>query len=138
MIIKETEFSQTKNMVDEILEEHGNQFDRGITGITEYCAFTAYDGEQVLGGIVGRKTEDLIHIQGLALSPESRGKGIGTQLIEKLIDHATKLDCTTITLSTMDFQARGFYEKMGFEVFGELSDVPKKGTTKYFVCKRIA
>ncbi|WP_338101576.1 GNAT family N-acetyltransferase [Mesorhizobium tianshanense] len=44
--------------------------------------------------------------------PECRGRGIGTRLVQALIDHP---DCKTVThwsLSTND--AHGLYEKLGF------------------------
>ena len=37
---------------------------------------------------------------------------------------------------TLDFQAKPFYQKQGFEVYGELQDTPK-GHTTYFLVKRL-
>jgi hypothetical protein len=43
----------------------------------------------------------------------------------------------TLTLTTKAYQALGFYLKQGYEVFGELADVPMMGTTKYYLAKKI-
>jgi hypothetical protein len=36
-----------------------------------------------------------------------------------------------------DFQARPFYERLGYRVFGELPDCPR-GATKYYLSKRLS
>lgn len=41
---------------------------------------------------------------------------------------------TGIRMETWDFQARGFYEKNGYNVFGEIKDCPP-GTICYFLKK---
>ena len=46
-------------------------------------------------------------------------------------------DVKTLTLTTKAYQALGFYLKHGYEVFGELADVPMMGTTKYYLAKKI-
>jgi len=45
-------------------------------------------------------------------------------------------DCIGIWLDTYEFQARGFYEKIGFEVFGTLEDHPA-GSQRFFLRKRL-
>jgi ribosomal protein S18 acetylase RimI-like enzyme len=44
--------------------------------------------------------------------------------------------CLGLWLDTYEFQARGFYEKLGFKVFGTLEDHPK-GSRCYFLQKRV-
>jgi ribosomal protein S18 acetylase RimI-like enzyme len=51
-------------------------------------------------------------------------------------EEARKLGTQIFTISTQDFQALGLYQKLGYEVFGELKDVPFKGTTKYYLTKK--
>ena len=43
--------------------------------------------------------------------------------------------CRHAYLDTFDFQALGFYQKLGYELFGHLDDYPP-GHTKYFLQKR--
>ena len=44
--------------------------------------------------------------------------------------------CTGIWLDTFTFQAPGFYEKLGFTVFGRLEDYPP-GEARVFYAKQI-
>ena len=46
---------------------------------------------------------------------------------------ARRRSCTTVWLDTFEFQARPFYEKLGFEVFGTL-DYPA-GFKRFFMQK---
>jgi len=38
---------------------------------------------------------------------------------------------------TFDFQARGFYERLGYEAFAELQDFPR-GHSRFFMKKTLA
>jgi hypothetical protein len=47
---------------------------------------------------------------------------------------AIKLGCRGAWLGTFDFQARGFYERLGYNVFAELTGFPP-GHTHYHLKK---
>lgn len=49
--------------------------------------------------------------------------GIGTKLLLELEKIAIKKECDFIKVDTLSFQALGFYEKNGYEVFGSLDNV---------------
>jgi hypothetical protein len=44
--------------------------------------------------------------------------------------------CDVIYLDTFDYQAPGFYEKLGFKVFGKLGNYPT-GHQRFYLMKRI-
>jgi hypothetical protein len=44
--------------------------------------------------------------------------------------------CVGVWLDTFSFQARGFYEKLGYRVFGEVADYPP-GHTRHFLKKSL-
>jgi ribosomal protein S18 acetylase RimI-like enzyme len=50
--------------------------------------------------------------------------------------YARDLGFEYVRTETLDFQARPFYEKQGFEVYGELKDYPK-GHTTYCLVKKL-
>jgi hypothetical protein len=50
--------------------------------------------------------------------------------------HAIERGCTGAHLDTASFQARPFYEKLGYTVFGTLEDHPV-GHTHYLLSKRL-
>jgi ribosomal protein S18 acetylase RimI-like enzyme len=69
----------------------------------------------------------------LVVPEEFRGQGLGTELLRKAEDIAKKRGCTGIWLHTATFQAPGFYEKLGFQAFGNVPDYPPGHTTIYYM-----
>ena len=49
---------------------------------------------------------------------------------------AVNRGCHGAWLDTFEFQARGFYEKLGYEVFGSLDDNPR-GSRRFFLRRRL-
>jgi N-acetylglutamate synthase-like GNAT family acetyltransferase len=69
--------------------------------------------------------------------PPLRGVGIGTSLLRHAEQEATRRGCREIWLDTYAFQARSFYEKCGFTVFGRL-DGPAPIFPRFFLKKLLA
>jgi len=61
--------------------------------------------------------------------------GYGRKLIQLAEYEAQRRGCEHAYLDIFDFQSRGFYEKLGYELFGQLEGYPP-GHTKYFLQKR--
>ena len=57
----------------------------------------------------------------------------GTKEVE---EEAKAAGCYMAQLDTFDFQAPGFYEKQGYEIFGTLTNAPK-GHTHYYMKKTL-
>ncbi|MDP9651972.1 GNAT family N-acetyltransferase [Paraburkholderia caledonica] len=82
-----------------------------------------------LVGITTIAREDLTHEQrkdvwrlcGMAVDAGWRGKGLGTALAERCIDHA-KLAAGRMVWCSARESAVGFYRSIGFELFGEFYD----------------
>lgn len=72
----------------------------------------------------------------LWVKEEYRKMGYGAQLLQELEKVAKEEKCSMIHLDTFDFQAKGFYEKNGFEVFGTLENCPP-GHARYYMKKEI-
>ena len=91
----------------------------------------------IIGGLSGFSRYDWLFIE-LFFIPESiRGHGLGTNLMRQAEQIARARNLTGIWLDTFDFQARPFYEKLGFTVFGELKDHPR-GISQYWLQKRFS
>jgi len=88
-----------------------------------------------VGGLWGKCVYDWLFVELLAVPEEHRGGKYGKALIEKAEAIARANGCIGIWLDTYEFQARGFYEKLGFEVFGALDDNPI-GQKRFFLRKR--
>lgn len=56
----------------------------------------------------------------LSVSENHRGKGVGSALLRTVEGEARQMGCSLAHLDTFDFQAKSFYLKHGYEIFGEL------------------
>ena len=98
---------------------------------------TIQDGSaQILGGLWGRTGYGWLFVELLYVPDALRGKGCGTELMTRAEAEAVSRGCHSSWLDTFEFQARGFYERLGYGCFGELSDYPT-GFSRYFMRKRI-
>ncbi len=88
------------------------------------------------GGVVGWSWYGWLHIAFVYLPEPLRGNGLGRRLLQRAEAIARERGCHGMWLDTFSFQARGFYEKLGFSVFGELEDYPP-GHGRIFLKKRL-
>ena len=65
-----------------------------------------------------------------------RGKGFGKELLSQAEEEARQRGAMHAYLDTFSFQAPGFYQKQGYEVFGQLDDFPT-GHQRYFCKKKL-
>jgi ribosomal protein S18 acetylase RimI-like enzyme len=90
--------------------------------------------DEVLGGLLGQIWGEWLHVNFLWVAEPARGRGQARALMLAAEAYAAKRRCRGAFLETFSFQARPFYEKLGYEVFGELKDYPP-GQTQYFMKK---
>lgn len=90
---------------------------------------------RTVGGLWGETALDWLHIDLLGIPESMRGQDVGTAILRRAEDIARERGCVGAWLDTFAFQARGFYEKLGYSVFGEIPDHPVGGA-RYFLRKR--
>lgn len=84
------------------------------------------DDKEVVGGILAKMyCWNVIYIDALWINENYRGFGLGEKLLFEIENIAKKEKCYLIHLDTFDFQAKNFYIKNGYEVFGVLDNCPK-------------
>lgn len=106
-------------------------------GITEYNAQQAGDenpqhvcfvlqssSKEVLGGVIGIVYWDWFSLELMWIQEEYRGRGYGRRLLALAEEEAQKRGAKHVHLDTFSFQAPEFYERYGYEVFGELDEFP--------------
>ena len=71
----------------------------------------------------------------LWVSDGLRGRGVGRELMDRAEVRARERGCHSAWLDTFSFQARGFYEKVGYEEFGRLDYPPDHH--RHFMQKRL-
>jgi GNAT superfamily N-acetyltransferase len=94
------------------------------------------EGGTAIGGLAGWSTFDWFFVVGLFVPEALRGQGMGRELMARAEIYAREQGLIGIWLDTFDFQARGFYEKLGYDVFGTLDDHPVGGK-RFFLKKRL-
>ncbi|MGX9964179.1 GNAT family N-acetyltransferase [Roseomonas sp. F4] len=90
----------------------------------------------VVGGLIGSTGWSWLYIENLVIPAELRGAGWGSKLMGAAEAEARRRGCTGMRLDTYSFQARGFYEKLGFGVVGQIEDCPP-GATRFTMTKRL-
>ncbi|MGY4816554.1 GNAT family N-acetyltransferase [Pseudomonas chlororaphis subsp. piscium] len=91
---------------------------------------------QVLGGISGRTSLGLLFIDLFYLPENLRNSGLGTQLLQACEDEGRRRGCRSAVLYTLSFQAPSFYEKHGWQRFGEVACDPE-GSSRVFMSKAL-
>jgi GNAT superfamily N-acetyltransferase len=76
---------------------------------------------EVIAGLTGFYKGKYARVDLFWVHNEFRYQGLGKKLILKLEEFSKIKGCCYIQLDTFDFQARPFYEKLGFECLGTIS-----------------
>lgn len=91
---------------------------------------------QVVGGMWGATGYGWLFTQLLAVPESARGQGVGKRLMQLAEQEALARGCHSAWLDTHEFQARGFYERLGYVCFGELQNYPR-GFSRIFLQKSL-
>lgn len=91
---------------------------------------------RVVGGLLAEVNLGWAFVAALWVDAAARHAGIGSELMRSAEAEARRRGCAGIYLDTYSFQARPFYEGLGYRLFGELEDCPAGGS-KYYLCKRL-
>jgi GNAT superfamily N-acetyltransferase len=103
-------------------------------GVERFALLLRDDAGEVTAGLSGTLSWGWLFVEALWVGDALRGRGIGRALIAGAEDFARAKDCHSAWLDT--FQARGFYERLGYESFGVLEDYPP-GQSRHFMRKRL-
>ena len=93
------------------------------------------DGE-IAGGILCEIYWGWLYVDLLWVKEELRDRGHGRRLMIRAEDKARQLGAKNAYLDTFSFQAPDFYQKLGYQVFGERPDFPP-GHQRYFFTKQL-
>jgi ribosomal protein S18 acetylase RimI-like enzyme len=98
----------------------------------------AYDpAGGVVGGVIGTTCLEWLDIEIMAVRAGDRRRGIGRRLVRAAESEAVLRGCRWAAVDTADFQAPGFYEKLGYAVVGRFEDRDGHGHAKFFLTRRI-
>jgi GNAT superfamily N-acetyltransferase len=93
------------------------------------------DEAQIVAGLAGEAYCGWLFVRYRWVSDTLRGRGVGRKLMDRAEIRARERGCHSAWLDTFSFQARGFYEKLGYEEFGQLDYPPDHH--RHFMQKRL-
>jgi GNAT superfamily N-acetyltransferase len=92
---------------------------------------------EVVGGLIGRTSMGLLYIDRFFLPEQMRRHGLGSRIIKAAEEEGVRRGCSRAVLSTLSFQAPGFYERMGWQVLGRI-DCDPPGHIRFTMTKTLA
>ena len=93
-------------------------------------------GGQLLGGLTATTYWNACFVDILWLDFALRRRGIGSAVMAAAEVEAARRGCAFVHLDTLSFQARGFYEKLGYAVYGTLGGFAGD-VNRYHLVKRL-
>lgn len=76
----------------------------------------------------------IMYLQLLFVNEAHRNKDLATIMLQRVENDAKTMGVTLVHTDTFDFQAKDFYLKQGYEIFGTLDDCPP-GHKRYYLKK---
>ncbi|WP_189510255.1 GNAT family N-acetyltransferase [Mesorhizobium sp. M1D.F.Ca.ET.043.01.1.1] len=78
----------------------------------------------IVGGLIGSTVHAVLYVEQLFIDDAHRGTGLGARVLAAGEEAARRRGCRTAVLWTATFQAPAFYERRGWEAFGEVECAP--------------
>ena len=87
------------------------------------------------GGAHGVVRMGAVEIRSVWLDGDLRGRGFGAKIIRAVEDEARRLGARAALLDSYEFQARGFYERLGYTSFG--SFIYPDGVSRFYLSRAL-
>jgi ribosomal protein S18 acetylase RimI-like enzyme len=113
-----------------------NEAQAGPRNSKEFALSVHSETGEFIGGLLGFTHWNHFFVSSVFVDQALRREGIGRELLKRAQALALEQGCDVIYLDTFDYQAPGFYEKLGFKVFGTLEDYPT-GHQRFYLVKRL-
>lgn len=97
---------------------------------------TDSEGNILAGCLAGIYFGCVLAVDILWVSESCRHQGLGSKLLQAVESEGKAAGCTLVHLDTFDFQAKDFYRKQGYTLFGTLEDCPQ-GHCRYYLKKNL-
>jgi len=91
---------------------------------------------QVVGGLLAWTTLRNMILDDLWLDDAYRGRGLGTKLLSEAERVARNAGCLACQTYSFDFQAPGFFRRLGYQTYG-VSDGYPHGVAEHYFIKRL-
>lgn len=129
-----TEDPKTEKYIVQRLWQHNERF--ADINIKPLNVIVYDDQGNIQGGLLAHTWCGTLDIHYLWIEDVYRLHGTGRQLMLTAEDEARNRNCHMSVVDTMSFQARGFYEKLGYQVYGEQAGYAQR-FARYYLAKRL-
>jgi GNAT superfamily N-acetyltransferase len=122
-----------------IIGDAVDNFNVRVTGDENYYPVNQFlrdEAGAIRGGVLADLWGGWLHVKFLWVEEALRERGYGSQLLQAAEDEARAKGGRNAYVETFSFQARPFYERHSYHVFGELEDHPP-GHNYYFLRKAL-
>jgi GNAT superfamily N-acetyltransferase len=92
--------------------------------------------KKVVGGLLGRTSLGLLRVERFFLPESLRRDRLGSRILAMAEEEGRRRGCTRAVLSTLHFQAPGFYLKQGWDVAARIECEPP-GHTRFYMTKKL-
>ncbi|KAA3519381.1 GNAT family N-acetyltransferase [Agrobacterium vitis] len=134
-IVEDNVTSQQKASILDALLTYNNAMARHTVYVEFAIVLRHPESGDVIGGLYGLTDHGWSFVKLLVVPEAYRGLGLGRRLMAEAEAIARRHESEGLWLETFDFQARPFYEKLGFQLFGEL-EAGEKAHGQFFLKKR--
>ncbi|MDD3399890.1 MAG: ribosomal protein S18-alanine N-acetyltransferase [Candidatus Paceibacterota bacterium] len=108
-----------------LIEEYPNDF------------FVAKKDEKIVGYVLGyEKANGQGWIKAIAVSPESQGQGIGTEMMAFITKRLEKAETIGLHARTSNRKGVSFYQNLGFDIVKTIEGYYANGDSAYLMEKR--
>ena len=123
-----------RKYLSDVLDEMNEPFFAG-TAFGRIGVFVRGGDGRVEAGLDGLIEAGWLFVDNLWVAEALRGRGVGTTLMREAERVAVERGCHSAFLDTFSFQAPGFYQKLGYEIFATLDYPPRH--KRHFLKRRL-
>ncbi|WNO60756.1 GNAT family N-acetyltransferase [Rheinheimera sp. MMS21-TC3] len=95
------------------------------------------DAGEVIAVLTGRTFGNWFYLESFWLDKQYRGQGLGKAMLVEAEQIAKQRGCRYVLLDTLNFQAKPFYQQLGYQITWTQLDYPFDGGAKYFMQKTL-
>ena len=92
---------------------------------------------EMRGGLIAKRKGNWLCIEYLWVSETTRGRGLGSELMQEAEQQAQAQGCSHLLVDTFSFQALPFYQKLGYQLQMSLPDFPHAGMQRHYLSKAL-
>ncbi|WP_010296961.1 GNAT family N-acetyltransferase [Candidatus Odyssella thessalonicensis] len=128
--------------IKEIILKGLREYNYAFLGYYEPKRFAIYiknNAADIIAGVYGFSVafHKVLRMEFVWVHTDYRKQGLGTTLLHHIDNYARSKGCSIIQVTTLEFQAKEFYKKNGYQ---EVGSIPQwfYGTTEIFLQKKLA